>query len=105
VTSTEGNYREHIDITYFVTDKGWRVTFEGAEIVASKDGHKKTFPYQALPGTTYDRFIQSLEAQSPMPRDFADVREAAEDIRIIRTGERNKGQRVGLQRSSVGDGS
>ena len=97
VTSTEGNYREHIDITYFVTDQGWRLTHGSEGITASRRGEKKVFAVAPLAGTRYDRFIESLEKDADLPRDIAGLREAAHDIRIIRTGEKNPGRRVALE--------
>jgi predicted dehydrogenase len=99
VDSLEGNYREHIDVTYLVTDQGWRVTFEGGQVVASKNGQIKNFPAQPLTGTVYDRFAESIEKGTTNPRDLPTVREAYEDIKIIRTGEAHLNNRVGLDLS------
>lgn len=101
VYSKDGNYREHIDITYFVTDKGWRLTTETVEgqrvVQASRNGEIKTWPIQPLPGTVYDRFAQSIDANAPLPTDISDIRDAYEDIRILKTAEADQGQTVSLK--------
>jgi predicted dehydrogenase len=99
VDSLEGNFREHIDVTYLVTDQGWRVTFEGGHVVASKNGQIKKFPSKPFKATLFDRFAESIEKGRPNPRDLPMIREAYEDIKIIRTGEAHKNNRVALNLS------
>lgn len=96
VDSLEGNYREHIDVTYYVTDQGWRITSEGGKIVASRDGNRREFPLAGFTETTYDRFVASVAAKQPQPSDIVTIQTASEDIRILRTGAKNPGVRVKL---------
>jgi predicted dehydrogenase len=90
VHSSEGNDREHIDIFYIVTDKGWRITSEHNDgrqvIVASRKGEKKIFPIVGYDHPTYERFALALNANEPMPKDFASLNESCEDISIIFAG-------------------
>jgi predicted dehydrogenase len=87
VYNTDGNDREHIDITYMVTDQGWRVTEEKRDgntvIVASKDGNEKHYPIQWSENTVYDRYADALTNNTGIPKDMAMVEEAAMDIKII----------------------
>jgi predicted dehydrogenase len=99
VQSTEGNYREHIDLLYLVTDKGWRVTLEGGQIVASRDGKNQNFPVEPIRGTVYDRFLETVEAGKANPADIPTVREAFEDIRIIRDASASPGRQVAIDLS------
>jgi len=99
VTSQEGNFREHIDITYLVTDQGWRVTFEADHVAASKDGKIETFLAVPLTGTIFDRFAASILKGEPNPRDLPTAREASEDIQIIRIGEDHCNHRTKLNLS------
>ena len=94
VQSTEGNYREHIDLLYMVTDRGWRVTLEGGQIVASRDGKKQSFTIEPIRGTVYDRFLWAVEVNAANPSDIPTVREAYEDICIIRDASAIPGQPV-----------
>jgi hypothetical protein len=41
--------------------------------------------------SVFDRYIECLHANTPMPPDIADITEAAEDIRLIRISEHNAG--------------
>ena len=90
VDSTEGNYREHIDLWYMVTDQGWRVTFGKddngeAAWVASREGGTQCFPIEPIAGgTAFDRFAECVRTGRPLPSDIPGIAEAAEDIRIIR---------------------
>lgn len=96
VDSLEGNYREHIDVTYFVTDKGWRVTMEGGNVVASREGKTRQFPCKGFTDTAYDRFLASVEAGGALPSDIVSIRTAMEDIRILNLGAKTPGVRVEL---------
>jgi len=97
VTSAEGNYREHIDALYMVTDQGWYVT-EGktddgaAAWTASKDGRRKQFPVEPIAGgSVFDRFARAIEQRSDNPPDLCTVREAYEDIKILKDAEGKAG--------------
>jgi predicted dehydrogenase len=100
VRSIEGNDREHIDLFYMVTDQGWRVT-EGHEggrsvIIASRMGETRQWPIEGPKETTFDRFAASIEADGPLPSDLPGIREAAEDIKIVRDAEGAVGRRIEL---------
>jgi len=98
VYSTEGNDREHIDVFYMITDRGWRLTEESREgrrvIVASRGGQERVFVPPGLPETFYDRFAAAVENGGPLPRDAASVRMAYEDVKLLRDGEATPGRRV-----------
>ncbi|MFO8008287.1 MAG: Gfo/Idh/MocA family oxidoreductase [Candidatus Brocadiia bacterium] len=97
VFSTEGNDREHIEFFYMVTHRGWRITDEstddGRRIVACREGERREFEPQAPARTVYDRFVEAVENDAPLPRDLPGIREAYEDVKILRDGERRPGQR------------
>jgi predicted dehydrogenase len=100
VFSTEGNDREHIDIHYMVTDQGWRLTESETDgkcvITASKEGKKKQWPVEPLPQTPYDEFAETVETGKPLASDIPTIRQAVEDIKIIRDAEQNPGRRFTL---------
>jgi len=100
VFSKEGNDREHIDITYMVTDKGWRLTDGQADgktvITASREGKKRTWVVENLPATPYDEFAESVEKDTPLASDIPDIVEAAEDIKLMRDAEGKVGQRAAV---------
>ncbi len=89
VFSTEGNDREHIDILYMVTERGWRLTVEKHEgrpvIRASRLGEERTFPFRRFSETVYDRFAQCVETDGDLPPDLPGLDEATDDIRLILT--------------------
>jgi predicted dehydrogenase len=89
VHSTEGNFREHIDLLYLVTDQGWHITEESrdgqAYVRVSRLGEDEWIEPEPLPGTHYDRFADAVETGAPNPRDLPDVENAAEDVRLIRS--------------------
>ena len=98
VYSTEGNDREHIDITYMVTDKGWRLT-EGWEngqftITASREGKARKFVAKAIKGTTCDRFADAIAKGRELPSDMPGIREACDDIRILEHAAKAPGKRI-----------
>ena len=99
VDSREGNFREHIDVTYMVTDQGWRVTLGEDKVLASKDGEIREFPFVSLAGTIYDRYAQCITDGTDLPSDIASIREAYEDIAIIRAGAETPGTRITLKRA------
>ncbi len=100
VYSMEGNDREHIDITYMVTDKGWRLTEEQREgktiIVASKEGKRREYQVLPLPATPYDEFADCVEKNTPLSSDIPSVKEAFEDVKIYRDAERKAGRRIAI---------
>ncbi|MGE9271097.1 MAG: Gfo/Idh/MocA family protein [Verrucomicrobiales bacterium] len=85
--STDGNDREHIDLLYLVTDKGYRLTKEwkdGAPVIqASRDGKTETIPCTSLEVSHYDAFAAHIEG-APLPSVLADLESAALDVRLIR---------------------
>jgi predicted dehydrogenase len=89
VHSTEGNYREHIDLLYLVTDEGWHITEETKDDQAlvrlSRLGQDEWIEPQPLPATHYDRLADAIESGAANPRDLPDVENAAEDVRLIRS--------------------
>jgi predicted dehydrogenase len=85
VESTEGNYREHIDLNYMVTDQAWHITQGDGEWIFSKDGKKEAVSVQPLPSTVFDRFADAVEADTDLPRDIVSLASASEDIRILRS--------------------
>ena len=96
VYSKEGNDREHIDLYYMVTDKGWRVTQEwkdeGLTIIASKDGKEKTWLAEDLSATPYDSFVETVETDGELPGNIPGIEDACNDIKLIRLAEKNKGK-------------
>ena len=89
VHSTEGNFREHIDVLSLVTDRGWHITEETRDgqafVRVSRLGEDKWIEPGPLSGTHYDRFADAVESGEPNPRDLPDVESAAEDVRLIRS--------------------
>lgn len=103
VYSKDGNDREHIDLFYMVTDKGWRLT-EGEKngkacIIASREGKTKYWEIVPLPVTPFDEFAESVDTGAPLASDIVNIREACEDIKIIRTAMENKGCKFELDLS------
>ncbi len=83
--STAGNDREHIDLLYMVTDQGWRLTVEGKEVMASRQGEQKRWTITAPSESIYDAFASAV-AGGAWPRDLPTLTEAAGDIALIRAG-------------------
>ena len=86
--SRDGNDREHIDLFYLITDKGWRVTKERDKaglpvIVASREGKKEVFPSPAITKTPYDAFAAHVNG-ALFPRVFATLADATRDISLVR---------------------
>jgi predicted dehydrogenase len=101
VYSTQGNDREHIDITYMITDKGWRLT-EGWEngqftITASREGKTRKFVGRAIKGTTCDRFADAVDKGGKLPSDMPGIREACQDIRILEHAAKTPGRRIAVK--------
>jgi len=95
VYNTDGNYREHIDIKYMVTDKGWRLTDGVADgihaVTASREGKTLKWPVERMEKSLFDRFALFLSGDAPWPSDISGVRESVKDIQIIRTAYENNG--------------
>ena len=87
--SREGNDREHIDLFYLVTDKGWRLTkewrTEGLVIVASREGKEEVIACPPVTETIYDAFAAHVDG-APFPRVFASLDDATRDITLVRRG-------------------
>src|SRR5262249_32781766 len=100
VYSTDINDREHIDVFYMVTEKGWRLTREsskeGSVLMASRDGQTKQWTAKPFGGTVFDRFAEAVESGSPLPDDIVDAQTGAEEIRLVRTAEKQIGNRINL---------
>lgn len=99
VYSKDGNNREHIDLSYMVTDQGWHLTQDWAEegliITASKNGEKKSWKAQPMLNP-YEGLIDAIEKQTPLPPNIPDISESVRDIRIIRQAEKNLSTRFSL---------
>ncbi len=93
-----GNYREHFDIWYAITDQGWRLTSgktnEGTCIAASRMGENKRFPLNPADETHFEEFIGRIHGKTDCWRNLASIPEAAQDIRIIRESSARPGTRV-----------
>ena len=103
VYDTDGNNREHIDLFYMITDRGWRLT-EGdddghAAVVASKEGQVRKFRVQGLQSTVYDGFVDAILTGGPLPSSLPGLREAAEDIKIMWDAGARQGRRFAIDLS------
>ena len=98
VYSKEGNDREHIGIFYMITDQGWHLTqnIENGKmmITASKEGKTKKWNVEKLLSSPYDSFAEAVENDTHLPSDIPDIREAYEDIKILKDAEKNQGQKI-----------
>ncbi|MDR1010866.1 MAG: Gfo/Idh/MocA family oxidoreductase [Opitutaceae bacterium] len=87
--SRKGNDREHIDLFYLVTDKGYRITRERSEsgplIVVSREGRTEKLPCAPLAATPYDAFAAHVDGGT-FPRVMATLAEATRDITLVRRG-------------------
>ncbi len=85
--STAGNDREHIDLFYLVTDKGWRITKEwredGCFLVASREGKKKDVKALGARKTFYDEFVEHISGK-PFPKRLVSLEDASNDIATVR---------------------
>jgi predicted dehydrogenase len=85
--SRDGNDREHIDLFYLVTDKGWRITKEwrdaGQVAIASREGKQEVIPCSPSRHTPYDAFAAHIDGAA-FPRVLANLAEAARDIALVR---------------------
>jgi len=95
VDSHAGNYREHVDIWYAVTDQGWKLTEQqkdGAPVIsATKDGKIETIPFATITETAFDALAAGKPDATGSYGTLASVNEATEDIRIIRRTGANLG--------------
>lgn len=100
VYDQSGNYREHFDIWYAVTDQGWRITSEHREgkevLLASRDGKAEVIPIAPIGETPYDCLARAIAGPSPVDGVLATLQEATEDIRIIRLTGAEPGRLVPL---------
>ena len=85
--SRKGNDREHIDLFYLITDKGWRITKEqrdgAASIVASREGTQEVISCPPIMQTPYDAFAAHVDGE-PFPRVFGNLADATRDIALVR---------------------
>ncbi len=97
---TSGNFREHIDITYLITDRGWHLTQvwqDGkAAIRATREGEVRLLPLEPFAGTVFDRAAAGITGRGPWPRDLPVIDEAMEDIRILKRSEAANGRPIQL---------
>ena len=86
--STEGNDREHIDLFYLVTDRGWRLTKEwrdGAPVIAaSREGQTEFIPCPPPATTPYEAFASHIEKHTPFPEQLATLDAAIRDLLLSR---------------------
>ena len=85
--NTDGNNREHIDLFYMVTDRGWRITRgrrdDKAVLVASREGAEEIIPVEPMSGTQFDAFAAHI-AGGEWPRRLVDIATACNDIALVR---------------------
>ncbi len=102
VHSTAGNFRDVIEWRAMITDQRWYVSegtgADGGFILADRLGERKRWPVRKLEGTPYDTLVASTESGAPLPGSVVTIRQAAEDIRIIRDGLAHRGERFVLAR-------
>jgi len=98
VYSKEGNYREHIEIRYMITDSGWRLTDawdnDKLVITASRDGKTRQWATEPFMVTLYDAFAEAVTTGKPLRSDIPDICEAYEDIKLLRDSEKHIGKRM-----------
>jgi predicted dehydrogenase len=87
------NDREHIDIWYMITDRGWYVTLDGDNVKASREGDVKTWPVEGPAAASYERFVEALETGAEQPCSLVD---AWKDIAILDAATRHQGRTVPL---------
>lgn len=84
---TAGNDREHIDLFYLVTDRGWRLTRERRDqqlcLVASRQGQEQVVPVAPLEQSVYDAFAAHLDG-GLFPGVLADLDAASRDLTLVR---------------------
>ena len=100
VHSTEINDREHIDLFYMITEKGWRLTREsskeGSVLLASREGQTKKWVAKPFSASVFDRFAEAVDSGAPLPEDIVEARMAAEDIKLVRNAEKQIGNYMKL---------
>ncbi len=64
---------------------------EGPTLIAAREGQTKTWTAKPLAGTLFDRFAEAVEDNSALPGDIVNAQMAAEDIRLLRTLEKQQG--------------
>ncbi|MDX2111187.1 MAG: Gfo/Idh/MocA family oxidoreductase [Verrucomicrobiota bacterium] len=96
--SQEGNDREHHDLFYLVTDKGWRITKEWKDgkptLIASREGKTESIVCTSPAETYFDQYAMSVEAGTPIPSCLVSVEEAARDVSLLRLLEKHPGETV-----------
>lgn len=101
VHDASGNHREHIDIWYAITDRGWRITAETRDgepgYRAVREDADEWIPLGPPPATPYSDLIAAIDGAANGIGTLASLEEAAEDIRIIRLTGAHTGTRVGLR--------
>jgi len=85
---TSGNNREHIDIFYLVTDKGYHITAVEKDgkpaLRISREGQVEHLPIPPLEESAYQAFCKHLDG-GDFPRRLATLEEATRDIRLVRS--------------------
>lgn len=101
VHSTEANFRDVIEWRAMITDQRWYVAegtgADAGYVTATRSGEKKRWPLKKAGATPYDSLAAAVEDRKPLPRSSVTIRQAYEDIRIIREALARKGERVGLK--------
>lgn len=101
VHSKQGNDREHVDLGYLVSEKGWRLTHawvqEGQKITASRNGITREWLVKPLAKGAYGQFIDAIQTGTALPRDIPNIQEALEDIMLIRLAESKPGSRLDVR--------
>ena len=96
---TSGNFREHIDVNYMITDRGWYLTFaweDGKPVVrATREGEVRLFPAEPL-GPLFNRAADGILGRAPWPADLPKIGEAVEDIRLLKMAEAANGKHIQL---------
>jgi predicted dehydrogenase len=88
VYDNSGNHREHFDFWYAITDQGWRITSETLNkqevLVCSRDGKREVMTIAPLEETPYECLARAIHDGAPLDGVLPTIKEAADDIRIIR---------------------
>jgi predicted dehydrogenase len=100
IHGTEGNFRDVFEWRVMITDQRWFVAEgkgeEAGFVVATRLDEKKRWPVRKASESTYDTLATAAEKGQPLPRSAVTIRQAAEDIRIIRQALAFQGQRTPL---------
>lgn len=101
VHAPDANFREVLDWCFLITSERWLLTDgrdgDGPFVRATRNGETRRWPVRDLDGTRYDDLVGAIRAGAPLPPRAVGVREAAEDIRIIRETLERAGKRVPLE--------